>query len=94
MPANALVQARIDTAVKERAAVVLERGKDTCVYERIIAGTNSLMRIPVLFDHPNYEQGHLLGRATSVFMLDAGRWDSGQVGEIFWVASEEQKDEK
>jgi DNA-damage-inducible protein J len=25
MPANALVQARIDTAVKERAAVVLER---------------------------------------------------------------------
>jgi hypothetical protein len=74
--------------------VVLERGKDTCVYERIIAGTNSLMRIPVLFDHPNYEQGHLLGRATSVFMLDAGRWDSGQVGEIFWVASEEQKDEK
>jgi hypothetical protein len=50
------------------------------------------MRIPVLFDYPTYDQGQLLGKALSVFMLDEGQWDSGQVGEIFWDASSEQKD--
>ena len=52
------------------------------------------MRIPVIFDGPEYDKGQMLGRATTAFMLDEGQWDSGQVGEIFWVAANEvEKDE-
>jgi len=27
-------------------------------------------------------------------MLDEGKWDSGQVGDIFWVADKEKKEIK
>ena len=71
----------------------MHHGKDTCVYERAVVGTNSLIRVPVLFDSPEYEKGGLEGRVMSVFILDAGDWDSGQVGNIFWERPTKEKDE-
>jgi len=88
------VKATIEHASRARRSTDPKIGQDTCVYERIIEGTNSLMRIPVLFDYPDYDQGQFLGKALSVFMLDKGQWDSGQVGEIFWVADEAKKENK
>jgi hypothetical protein len=88
------VKATIEHASRARRSTDPKIGQDTCVYERIIEGTNSLMRVPVLFDYPNYDQGQLLGKALSAFMLDEGKWDSGQVGDIFWVADKEKKEIK
>lgn len=86
------VKETLEHASRARRSTAVPHGADTCVYERIIEGTDLLMRIPVLFDYPNYDQGQLLGKALSVFMLGEGEWDSGQVGEIFWIADEAKKD--
>jgi hypothetical protein len=50
------------------------------------------MRVPVLFEYDDYEHGQRLGYILSIFMLGPGEWDSGQVGEIFWVAPETTKE--
>ena len=88
------VKATLCNASRVRRSTDPYIGPTTCVYERIIPTTSSLMRIPVLFEYPNYDQGQLLGRAMSVFMVEEGEWDSGRVGEIFWVAEEKQKEQK
>lgn len=59
-------------------------GKDTCIYERVVTGTNQIMRVPVLFDSPNYEAGGLLGHVMTAFIPEPG--SRGKVGEIFWTA--------
>jgi hypothetical protein len=61
------------------------------VFERFIAGTKLLMRVPVLFDSPEWEQGGMYGRIMTIMTLPPHEWDSGQVGEIIWLSSEEEK---
>ncbi len=87
------VKATVVDPDRARRSTDAHHGEDTCIYERAVAGTNSLIRVPVLFDSSEYGKGGLEGRVMSVFILGAGEWDSGQVGEIFWVRPTKEKDE-
>jgi hypothetical protein len=84
------IKATLQKASRARRSTDPYIGQETCIYERFIEGTNLLMRVPVLYDYANYEQGQLLGKATSAFVLEEGRWDSGQVGEIFWLKKDNE----
>jgi hypothetical protein len=86
------IKATLQNATRVRRSTDPKIGKDTGIYERMIDGTNLLMRVPVLFDFPTYHEGQHLGKVTSAFILGQGQWDSGQVGEIFWVSNQGEKD--
>jgi hypothetical protein len=87
------VKATVVDPDRARRSTDAHHGMDTCVYERVVEGTNSLIRVPVLFDSSEYEKGGMEGRIMSVFILGADEWESGQVGKIFWVRPNKEKDE-
>lgn len=88
------VKATLTKASRLRRSTDPHHGPDTCVYERFVENTNLLMRVPVLFPEPTYEDGNLLGYVMTIMTLPEPQWNSGQVGEIFWAADEVEKDEK
>jgi|HubBroStandDraft_2_1064218.scaffolds.fasta_scaffold394609_2 hypothetical protein len=80
------VKATVEDPDRARRSTDAHHGQDSCIYEKVIGGTNSIIRVPVLFDSKDYEKGGLIGRVMTVLMLGPGQWDSGQVGKIFWIA--------
>ena len=59
-------------------------GTDTCLFERVVAGTDDVMRISVIYDNPNYLAGGNRGHVTGIYMPEPG--SGGYIGEIFWTA--------
>ena len=87
------VQATVQDPDHARRSTDKHHGQDTCVYERVVTGTDSVMRVPVIFDSPAYEQGGQTGRVMTVYILEPGA-GGGQVGEIFWTADRLKGKEK
>jgi len=88
------VKAAVVNPDRARRSTDPHHGAETCIYERVHAESNFLVRVPVIFDSPEYDKGFLLGRIMTAFMLPPSEWESGQVGEIFWVRPAKEKDEK
>ncbi len=87
------VKATVVDPDRARRSTDVHHGEDTCIYERAVIGTNSLIRVPVLFDSPEFEKGGLAGRIMTAYILGPGEWNSGQVGQIFWMRPTEEKGE-
>jgi hypothetical protein len=60
-------------------------GDPTCIYQKVVEGTNAILLVPVLYESPNYEFGGLLGHIMTAYIAEPGMM-SFNIGEIFWTA--------
>lgn len=86
------VRATVENPDHIRYSTDEHHGQDTGVYERIITGTTMLMRVPVLFDSPEFVHGGQEGRIMTAFVPFPP--SGGNIGKIFWMADRKKEGKK
>lgn len=79
-----------------RRSVHPEIGNETCIFEKFIGSTNTLLRTPVIYTlapDATYEQGKADGHVTTSFYPDT-QYQSRNVGDIFWTKPKKEGEQE